>query len=219
MGLSPAGYGERVLWALLIAVVASFLAGSWLNRQRSKQLGAWLQAGLGVLGGRPAWRWIRSVSSGAEVAIANPKPPFRGIRISYYLLTREFLPLWGFERLKGKRDLLSVRADLRRAPAYEFEVVPLHGALRRTLDTEQDDRHWQEMPAGLGLATHGPPEPALAARITSFLEIYGPYVERLSLRSRHPHVILFVRLTGLEAQPCTDLVRAFTSLFSEASPH
>ena len=45
----PATGAERVMWLVILVVVSGFLAGQWLNRQRSKRLGEWLQAGLGSL--------------------------------------------------------------------------------------------------------------------------------------------------------------------------
>jgi hypothetical protein len=214
LGLSPADPTERVLWILLIALVGTFLAGTWLNRQRSKALGEWLQKGIGMLGGRVAWRWIKSVNSGAEATIAETRSPFRQLVISYFLLTREFPPLWGFELLRGKRDLLSVRAELRKLPEREFDVVPLQGKLRKALDAGADDAplQWLEAPAGLGLATAAQPDRATVQRVTAFLNTYGSYVERLSVRRRSPNVVAFLRLNGLENRPSTDLLRALGEL-------
>jgi hypothetical protein len=214
LGLEPAGPVERALWILLIALVGAFLAGTWLNRQRSKAIGMWLQKGIGMLGGRVAWRWIKSVNSGAEVTIAETRPPFRQLVISYFLLTREFPPLWGIELLRGKRDLLSVRGDLRRIPEREFEIVPLQGKLRKTLDTDAGaiPLQWREMRAGLGLATRGEPDRAVVQRVMDFLNVYGPYVERFSLRKRSPNVIAFLRLTKLESGESADLLKAVGEL-------
>jgi|GEM_PF-213890 len=208
--LPNAGTTEKILWIVVILLVVGYATGAWLNRRRSKALGTWLQAGLGSLGGRPTWRWIRSMTSGAEVTIADAARPFSKIQMAYFLLTREFSPLWGIERLRGKRDTLSVRAELRGQPSCEFEVVPLRGRLRRTLDRGAGDQPWQwrEMPAGLGLATRGQTNGKDARAVAKFLERYGASVERLSLRVRQPNLILFVRLTGFEQAPLTEFLQA-----------
>ena len=41
------------------------------------------------------------------MTVQEARAPYRDLTISYYLLTREFFPLWAWERLRGKRDLLA----------------------------------------------------------------------------------------------------------------
>ncbi|MBM4458583.1 MAG: hypothetical protein FJ011_12570 [Chloroflexi bacterium] len=200
---------EQVMWGLLIILVAGYLLGTWVNRRRSRQLGAWLQGGLKGLGGKVTWKWIRSMTSGAQALIVDANRPFRQIEIIYVLLTRELLPLWGVELLRGKRDTLIVRASLRSEPAEEIEVVPLHGPLRRTLDKAAGDQPWtwQEGPAGLGIATHGPANKPIVGRVRSFVDRYSSSLERLSLRRRQPNLILFLRLVGVERERFAELTR------------
>jgi hypothetical protein len=207
------------LWIVLILLVLSYLAGAWLSRRRSKAIGHWLQAGLGSLGGKPAWRVTRSISTGAEVMLADTARPFRQVQANYYLMTREIAPLWGIELLRGKRDLLAIRADLRATPASEFEVLPLHGPLRKKLDQAAGDApwQWQEMPAGLGLATQAPADARLARSVKTFLDRYGAHLERLSLRQRQPNLVLFIRLAGLEQAPSADFLRAVRNLATDGS--
>jgi hypothetical protein len=187
------------MWLVILVVVSGFLAGQWLNRQRSKRVGAWLQAGIGSLGGRVAWR-VRSLATGAEVTVQEARAPYRNVIISYYLLTREFFPLWAWEQLRGKRDLLAARADLRLQPTREFEILPVEGELRKQLDeaTPGQPYQWAELSHGLGFGGRGAPDPVALERARAFLAAYGPYVERVSLRKRAPNVMAFFRLTGLE---------------------
>jgi hypothetical protein len=201
---------ERILWAVLLLLVGGFMAGAWLNRRYSKAIGEWLQGGLKSLGGRPTWKWIRSMNSGAQVTVSGAAAPFRQVEISYFLLTREFPPLWVVELLRGRRDMLAIRADLMAGPVHEFEVVPITGRLRRTLDERAGDRpwQWQEMPGGLGLATHGDADQQTTARVKAFLDRNGDYVQRLSLRDWKPNLVLFIRLTGIEKTPATELLGA-----------
>lgn len=210
----PATGGERILWIVVIILAAGYLAGQWLNRQRSKRIGSWLQAGLGALGGRVAWKWLRSMSAGAEVTVQETRPPYRSLVIGYYLLTREFAPLWLIEWLRGKRDLMSLRADLRTQPTREFDILPIKGQLRKELDgaAGQQPHQWQELSGGLGLATAGQPSQALLQKAQRFLRTYGPYVERVSLRQRAPHVIAFFRLSGIEDMKSEELWRALGDL-------
>lgn len=208
------GSEERVFWAIILVLIVGYLAGAWLNRQRSKALGQWLQRGLRLLGGKPAWKVVGSLNSGAQVSIADASKPFRSLQITYVLLTREFLPLLAFELLRGKRDTMIVRAELRVRPDREFEVVPLDGPLRRSLDANAGEQpwNWREAPAGLGIATRGEGNDPLVARVTSFLDRYAAYVQRLSLRQRQPNLVLFVYLPGLVRSDSLALLGAVRDL-------
>jgi hypothetical protein len=210
----PATGPERVLWIAIIVLVLGYLAGQWLNRQRSKRLGNWLQAGVGSLGGRVAWRWIKSVTSGAEVTVQEARAPYRNLTISYYLLTREFPPLWLWERIRGKRDLLALKADLRLMPTREFEILPVRGKLRKGLDEATRDAPHQWIDLGSELAIGGLPavDAVSLERAAQFMKTYGPYVERISLRRRAPHVMAFFRMTGLERAKSDELWRALGEL-------
>lgn len=210
----PATGWERVLWLVILVVMAGYLIGQWLNRQRSKRIAAWLQAGLGSLGGRVAWKWLRTMNAGAEIFVQETRPPYRNLIIGYYLLTREFSPLWLFEWLTGKRDLLTLRADLRLQPARDFDILPLAGKLRKELDeaTKGQPYHWHELAEGLGMATQDKPSLTLVQQARDFLKTYGPFVERISLRRRAPHLMVFLRLTGLEKTKSAELWAALGEL-------
>jgi hypothetical protein len=200
---------EKILWGLIIVLVVGFMAGAWLNRRRSKGIGLWLQAGLATLGGQTTWRWIRGMNSGARITVAGANRPFRQVDIGYFLLTREFPLLWGIERLRGKRDLFTLRGDLREAPGNEVEIVPTAGDLRRKLEVQggTEALWWEDGPAGLAVGGRGEGARAAANKFRPFLERYGVYVQRLSLRPRRPHLMLFMNLSGPEAAPAAELMR------------
>lgn len=210
----PATGPERLLWIAIILLVLGYLGGQWLNRQRSRKLGNWLQAGIGALGGRVAWRWIKSVTSGAEVTVQEARAPYRNLSISYYLLTREFPPLWLWEQIRGKRDLLAIKGDLRLQPGREFEILPVKGKLRKELDAATADApyQWIELSDGLALGGRGAVDKVALERAAEFMQSYGPYVERISLRRRTPNVMAFFRMAGLEQTKSDALWRALGEL-------
>jgi hypothetical protein len=223
---------ERILWMILIVVVVCYMLGAWLNRQRGKQLGYWLQAGSGRLGGRLTWKISRGTASGAQANISDAAAPFRQLQINYALLTREFPPLWAYEYLTGRRDLLAVRANLRSEPPGELEVLPRPGRLSKALDASAGETpwHWQDGPAGLGIAVRGPVSARELASVRRFLDRYGAQVQRISLRpasrgasgsplrlngagpqsteAARPHLMLFLGLSGLERAPAVQLFEA-----------
>ena len=205
--LPAASQAERIAWAILIFVLGAFLLGTWFNRRRGKSLGFWIDAGLKGLGGETTWTFIRTMSSGAVGTARNTRQPFRAVEAAYYLLTREIPPLYGIELACGKRDLFSIRADLRTPPSVEFDVVPQGGALAKELDRNAGDAPytWVELPKGLALATREPNAERLAARVRPFAENYGKSVQRLSVRGRSPHMLLFIHLTGVEDRPSSEV--------------
>ena len=95
--------------------------------------------------------------------------------------------------------------------------MPLQGKLRRLLDRNAGDKPWQweELPGGLGLATRGAPPAELVKRARTFAAKYGAYVERLALRPRDPHLLVFVQLNGLEQAPAGQFLRSVNELVKE----
>ena len=212
--LSPVA---RILWILLVVLVGGYLLGRWLNQRRSKAIGEWLQSGVKVLGTQTSWKFPGGVSSSAEVTINNAIAPFREVVISYHLLTREIPFLWGVELLRGKRDTLVMRADLRANPRQEFEVVPLHGVLRRTLDQHPAEHPWRwaEMPSGLGMAARNQAGERIETGVRAFLDRFGGSVQRLSLRERSPNLVLFVRVPGVQGAPAKEFLQAVRRLVDQ----
>ncbi len=216
----PVSPNQRILWGVIILIVLGYMGGNWLNRRRSRAIGRWLQSALGALGGQPAWNLIGTMSSGVQLTVNHAARPFRQFTITYHMLTREFLPLWMLELLRGKRDLMSLRGDLRGSLMEEIEVVPLRGSLRRTLDQHaapEEPWHWQPAPSRLGLATHEAGDSELCCALLAFLERYGRYIERLSLRRRQPNLIMFVKLNGVEKAPAVDFLQALHTALSSAT--
>jgi hypothetical protein len=119
--------------------------------------------------------------------------------------------------LRGKRDTLAMRADLRAKPRQEFEVVPLHSVLRRTLDqyAGENPLRWTEMPAGLGMATRFQAQERTESTVQAFLARFGGSVQRLSLRERSPNLVLFVRVPGVQGVPAKGFLQAVRRLVDQ----
>jgi hypothetical protein len=207
----------NILWVILILLVLGFLGGAWLNRRRSKTIGIWLRAGLKPVGGQTTWKWIRGMNSAAQVTVEGAAKPFRRMEISYFMMTREFAPMWGYEWLRGKRDLLAARLELRDAPACEIEIVPQGGKLQKTLDSNAGTEPftWTVGVAGLGIGSRGEGAQQAAERLKPFVERYGPYIQRLSLRPRQPNIVLFMNLNGLEKTSAEEFVRALRRMVGD----
>jgi hypothetical protein len=207
----------NVLWVILIILVLGFLGGAWLNRRRSKAIGIWLRSGLKPVGGQATWKWIRGMNSAAQVTIEGTAKPFRRMEISYFMMTREFAPMWAYEWLRGKRDLLAARLELRDAPACEVEIVPQGGKLQKTLDANAGTEPftWTVGVAGLGIGTRGAGAQQAAERLKPFVERYGPSIQRLSLRPRQPNIMLFMNLNGPEKTPPEEFMRSLRRMVGD----
>lgn len=205
---------ERALWLLLILIVLGYLGGVWYNRRISKATGLWLEKGVGSLGGTPSWRLVRSLNSGVEVSVSGASAPLRQAQIGFYLLTREFPPLMAFEMLRGKRDVLAIRADLSRTAA-ECEIVPDGGKLQAAVNASAGETPflWQPLPGGLALGVREPAPARLVKAATTFAQRYGAVTQRVSLRQqRKPNLLAFFSLGRLESTPSADLLAAVREL-------
>ena len=189
---------RTLLIGLVLVLALWYLGASIFNRRRGLAVFHWLRNGLNRLGGEIASSWIGSSGSGARIQVRKADPPFRDFEIIYLLASRELLPLFLFDLLRGKRDQLILKARFRAAVHGEVEVVPAGGGLARKLRAEQE-RPWniETGPHGLLIGTRGrkPEEPRAA--LAPLLEKYGPHVRQVSLSSKAPHLILILSLSGL----------------------
>ncbi len=200
---------QRVIWAIAILMALWYVGGTWYNRRRGIRTLTWLREGLQRLGGRLEMVWIGSAASGAKAMVSKANPPFRHLEAIFLLESREILPLWAINRLRGRRDELIIRAQLRSSRRGEIEVVPAGSRLERSLRREeQPPWEWEEGPHGLRIARRGSQGKALSQAIGAFLQDYGTSLYRLSWRRSKPHLLLHLRLSGLTERPASDLFSA-----------
>jgi hypothetical protein len=180
--------------------------GHLYNRRRGQRLFRWLEQGLNVLGGKREAGWLGSPASGARVNITQASHPFRRLEITLWLENRELLPLWLFDRLRGKRDGLIIRSTLRSPGRGEVEVDP---SGRRILNQRQEktarqrDQTWrrQEGPHKLSVAYRGPGAQRQVSTLEPWLEAYGTHLRRLVWHKTDPHIQLYVNIAGLLTTP------------------
>jgi len=151
------------------------------------------------------------------VTVEGTAKPFRRMEIGYFMMTREFAPMWGYEWLRGKRDLLAVRIELRDPPTYEVEIVPQGGKLQKTLDANAGAQpfDWSDGAAGLGIGLRGAGAAQAVERLKPFVEHYDRYIQRLSLRPRQPHIMLFMNLNGPEKTPPEEFMRSLRRMVGD----
>jgi hypothetical protein len=189
---------QRILIGLIVFLAVWYVVASFFNRRRGITVFHWLRNGLDRLGGETAARWIGSSGSGARIQVRKAEPPFRDLEIIYLLASRELLPLFLADLLRGKRDRVIVRARLRSAPQAELEVAPPRSKAARQMQAEKD-RPWsiEGGPRDLLVGARGRDADTLRAALTPLLEKYETHVQSISWSREAPHLILILSLAGL----------------------
>jgi hypothetical protein len=192
---------EYIVVGLGILLALWYLGASIFNRRRGVAVFRWLRADPDSLSGESSGRWIGSSGSGAELHVRKMPPPLKELQLIYLLASRELLPLFLVDLVRGKRDRLIVKATYRATPIGELEAVPASSGLARQLRAGGEDP-WQveEGPHGLRVGARGREADKLRAALTPLLEKYGPYVQRVSWSRKPPHLIAILSLAGLTAQ-------------------
>ncbi len=191
---------EYVVTGLGLFLAVWYLVATIYNRRFGLRTYRWLQRGLGTLGDTKSVQagWIGSSGSGARIGIQRAHAPFRRLELAYLLESRELAPLWLADVLRGKRDQFILRGTLRHKRAGELEVVPSGDRVLKTIQRETTSP-WTlaDGPHNLVIAQRGPTGQQ-AEWVAPFLERYGPNLKRLSWGPKDPHLLIVLRLTGLQ---------------------
>jgi len=201
------------------ALVGWFAAGTIYNVRRGSAVMRWMQAephgGLRLLGGRASVRWLGSTV--VELTVRDAEAPFTSAAVVVFLEPRD-LPWWPLSRLRGRRDTLILRGELRRAPAIEFEALdPQSWSGRDALPRvpQQWPQRVAAVAAGLDVR---PANDAALERAETMLAAAGRTglaVRRLSVRSTAPNFQLHLGLPD-DRQSAHDFFQSVRSLAEAA---
>ena len=134
---------------VVIAIVGWFALGTHLNVRKGHRFLEWLQGGLPLVGEKTTLRWLGS--SVVHLQMEKAREPFRRVEVLVVLEPRDVPPLWLLSRLRGRRDLLIVRTELRSVPKLEVEILDPQAWSTRAVGTEVRRLQWQLV------ASHGLP--------------------------------------------------------------
>lgn len=193
------GIATQAVIALSIALVIWYVVGAQMNRRRASHLLRWVREGVREFGGEATWRGLGT--SGFQVTVNGAKHPFRRIEMTVLLESREMLLLWLFNRLRGQRDLMIFKADLRTRPKAEMEVMRRRGGIAQEVLKAMDEKSWVKgkiEDTNLMVVRKGKDIAALAERLSPLLREHAPYILRISLREASPHLLVNLSLSGLE---------------------
>ncbi len=202
-----------ILTIVVLLVVGWFAAGTVWNVRKGSAVMRWMQSGLPLLGARATVRWLGTTS--VELGIARAAPPFERVTLVIFLEPRDVPWLWWLGRRRGRRDTLIVRAQLRRPPENDLEVLDRASWSSREALKRIASERWSirepsapgELPAYYRTAAalaQGDALLALASRA-------GLAVRRLALRRTEPHLQVHLDLPAL-AVPAGDCFEALRAL-------
>jgi hypothetical protein len=130
---------------VVIAIVGWFALGTHLNVRKGHGFLEWLQEGLPLIGEKTTLRWLGS--SVVHLQIEKAREPFRRVEVLIVLEPRDVPPLWLLSRLRGRRDLLIVRTELRSVPNLQVEILDRQAWSTRAVDREVQQQQWQSVPS------------------------------------------------------------------------
>jgi hypothetical protein len=208
--------GQRIAIYLGIFLLVWYVFAAAYNCRRGVRVYRWLQPGAKSLGSITEARWIGTSGSGARLAIAKPERPFRRVEAAFLLETRELLPLWIVNRLRGRRDALILRVDLRSAPRSEVEIVPPGDRRLRGLQSDDKRGTWRilaDLPAGFQGAGRGRDVDRLVSQVGALLQSDSTSIRHVSIGLKPPHVIIEADLTMLMPTPSETFLAHMTEAF------
>ncbi len=190
-----------------VVVVGWFAAGTHFNLHKGNAALKWLQDGLKLLGEKTSLRWLGSAA--LELKIQNAKDPFRQAEVVILLEPRDVPFTWLYYRLRGRRDLLIVRGQLRATPAFEFEALDPNAWSARGVEAKIRFRNWTPLtlPASSPLVayTAGEALPSSAGLIEA-ASLTGCRPLRLAIRRTEPNFEIHWNLAEARKVPAQTLL-------------
>ncbi|HTP01504.1 MAG TPA: hypothetical protein VMU45_11930 [Candidatus Eisenbacteria bacterium] len=135
-----------VFIVVVLAIVGWFALGTHLNIRKGHRYLEWLQAGLPLAGEKTTLHWLGS--SVVQLKIDKAREPFRRVEVLVVLEPRDVPPLWLLSRLRGRRDLLIVRTELRFVPRSQFEILDRQAWSTQAVERDVLQLQWQLTPSG-----------------------------------------------------------------------
>jgi hypothetical protein len=185
-----------------------YVGANQFNRRRGLVTYQWLRRGLDQIGEISHSEWIGASNAGARLALLHARKPFRQLEATFVLETRELLPYWLLSRLWGRRDTLTIQANLRKPPSDEVTVRRSPAGMPVSDDQKQDA---EALPAPSGFSIqriesnseNGDQALAVNQALVALLDHAGPAIESLTLRKEAPHLAIQMDvkpLSGVDAQ-------------------
>jgi hypothetical protein len=201
-----------VLIILILALGFGFLLGSQFNRQRRSKILNWIEPQLRQLGGQPGVQGIsRTVF---RIHLEKPRPPSQHVTTTILLMSREFFPLWVWEKVHGLNDILIFHYTLHETPKMEMELVDPSSRFGQAGLQQTADLGWREgdIAGGYQLRFSQDSSADDARRLAQFIAAGGLPINRLALRRSAPHILLNLPSPILAADSAQSLAKLLKML-------
>ena len=126
---------------VVIFIVGWFALGTHVNVRKGHRFLEWLQGGLPLIGEKTSLRWLGS--SVVHLQIEKAREPFRRAEVLIVLEPRDVPPFWLLWRLRGRRDLLIVRTELRSVPTQQLEILDRQAWSTKAVQFEVREQPWE----------------------------------------------------------------------------
>ncbi len=203
------GTGEWIVIGLCAFVFVWFVAGTSFNQRINETQARLYRQALSCYGEFGAARRLDPSSTSFSLIEPAASSPFTRLEATLCLERRENLPLWLIQRLRGRRDVLILKAALRQAPRGEFHSLPAKDEeLKQTLlGPQKKPLVFTQSVGALSLYQRGPLGEDRLADLTAWVHRYQSASARLSLQPELPHLTCSLTLKSLQATPLETVLK------------
>ncbi len=198
----PEGLGFSLFVLAVLVFLGGFALGTQWNIRKGDAALKWFRQGLSIIGERTTMRWHGS--SVLELKMEKPKEPFRSAETLVVFEPRDVPLLWVFFHVRGRRDLLIFRAQLRSAPSFEIEAFDPQAWMTDRLERDMTSKNWTQLDLGSaslhGYVSSNAGEPA-ARPLIDLAQRGGGKLVRLSVHRSVPNLEVHWQLPDARSSP------------------
>lgn len=199
------GLGFFLFVFAVIVFLGGFALGTQWNIRKGDATLKWFRQGLSIIGEKTTLRWHGS--SVLELKMEKPKEPFRSAETLVVFEPRDVPLLWAFFHVRGRRDLLIFRAQLRSAPNFEIEAFDPQAWMTDRIERDMSSRNWTQLDLGSaslhGYVSGDSGEP-VARPLINLAQRGGGKLIRLSVHRSVPNLEVHWHLPDTRSSPSQD---------------
>lgn len=203
----PESWGFPLFIAAVVLFLGWFAWGTQWNVRKGDSVLKWLRQGLPLVGERSTLRWLGS--SVVELKIAKANDPFRSAETLVVFEPRDVAFIWVWSRLRGRRDTLIFRSQLRATPPFEMEIFDPKGWTTHTSESALRSKKWSraDLSADQRLVAYysGAAGAAAAKELADLAGRAGGKLIRLSVHRNVPNIEVHWLLPDPGARPAREL--------------